>query len=400
MQLSAVVQSYEIDMKRRKITAEEVMQLEPKRDAAEQKREEWEVRARSYEDLVATVEAQVKDICAKTEQELLAAAFADDADQRGQEIWGMLQLNSAGATEKDARIHFRIADPKAATSFQGLDRSTIPATPDILIKEGTGLQSFLKAAKSSGRKPSEAVGSVRGVPSAMSHARALVLFGDLEPPGADPPEQAESVEGQDLENVVAGMAQVDIAGSTDSPAPSTEAEFRHKNGQPTFTALTPEEQWKLLGPGKYISYVSILARCYVNLVKEKKTREMKMAERQRWAETRRLAGQDEESIAAVLARPMETAPQSAWGDVGESDLAGFTNWIQSCQTAYPDFGRTFTKAWHTERSARIITLEKALKSWTPPTGFTDGISRKPQARQFYKGTKSIADLDKAEMPNK
>ncbi|KAK1070153.1 hypothetical protein LTR12_017537 [Friedmanniomyces endolithicus] len=119
--------------------------------------------------------ADIKKICDNAEQDSLQAAFELDAAEREAEGWQMLQ-RTTGVKGTDVRVYFDTEDTTAERQpFQGLNRTSIPATPDSLISEGLGFQMFLNYAKDSTRLPKDALGQEPGG-AVMSLGRAIRMF--------------------------------------------------------------------------------------------------------------------------------------------------------------------------------------------------------------------------------
>lgn len=186
--------------------------------------------------------------------------------------------------------------------FTGLDRSKIPATPDCLISEGKGLEMFLYAGRHLGqdgkpRLPTTEVGENFG-PAFMSPGRAISMFSL--PEGLDDDRTSPFGEGATDER---------------RSLPRTEREFRDQDleNPPTISTLSEKQQWKKLGPKKYMKWTGLLADKYNQLANTE------------------------------ASKPNATP-----------DFAGFTNWLADCESAWKDneFGKKVLPQWQSDNEKR------------------------------------------------
>ncbi|KAK4900347.1 hypothetical protein LTR27_002572 [Elasticomyces elasticus] len=383
------------DMKR---PAAKKKELRAKQASATEQRLALEQRLVSLKAVLASVETTVKGICAKHEPDKLEAAFAQETAAGEQELWSVLQQGSAGDETKDARIRFKDAEHLTGQPFQGLDRSTIPATPDSLLSETLGFQMYMRIGKSLGRSPDIAVGQKEDV-AIMAHGRANIMFGTLKPPLQ---EEAKS-EPSEEHNLEDDMARIRIAdanpasGQADSPLenpevgaapapsdlprPTTEAEYRQQNGDKWRLStedplLSTDQQWELLG--KFGSHIYLLARFYANLVRQKARAVQDFLD----------AEENEEEPG--IEDPRNTAPLNGLPQVEGLDIAGFTNWLERCTLADPAFAK-FIRKWKEERIRLREIIVPALESWKPPVAAPD-----PSRRTYYSGP-PLNDIDVLEL---
>ncbi|KAL6706508.1 hypothetical protein ACN47E_005447 [Coniothyrium glycines] len=343
----------------------------------------WDERCQVLKKMVASVEAQVKDVCDRTDPNALSEAFEDIATERENEL-RQIWRSAAKSKVDDGFVLFCQEDPTCELSFKGLDRSNIPATADTLVSDGVGLQVFLKAGRASQRLPIKSVGD-QIEPSIMSHGRALEMFGVPDGPGKDWRQASEP----STKHVVRDtLAQVDITETT-SEAGKQEArtEYDHKrlfDGEsPTTPLLSEDQQWALFGSKKHMADAAILARQYSKLVADKERK--KDTERERSKQVKNGNQDDENSTGSPVGNPTETTTSSGWPPVDQLDWAGFTNWIYRCKQADKTFGRETLPSWNKQREQRRAKIIAQLKAWVPPPGFDDGSSSHQPPTQYYTG---------------
>lgn len=257
-------------------------------------------------------------------------------------------------------IKFVEEDPDLKPTSKGLDLSHIPALPDALLKDGIGLQMFLKLGESAGnRLPSQTVGETIG-PAIMPYGSALKMFGKL-----------GNVTSADAEQM-------------------TELKHLVESGVPrSKPLLTEDEQWELLKISKYGDHVALLTQQYVKLVAEKEAREA-----------------EEQKEKADGGKEMPSQPQSqinddGWPAVEYLDFAGFTNWIVRCEEVQPNF-KEFVKSWARERDARKIAICEAIAKYNPledndEDSDEEGAVNDPDPRQYYSDDVDILALDMANL---
>ncbi|KAJ4301892.1 hypothetical protein N0V90_003988 [Kalmusia sp. IMI 367209] len=339
--------------------------------------------------MVASVEAQVKDVCDCTDPNALSEAFEYNATEREDEL-RQIWRNAAKSEVDDGFVLFCPEDPTCELSFKGIDRSNIPATADTLVSDGIGLQVFLKAGKATQRLPNKSVGE-RTDPSIMSYGRALEMFGVPDGPGKDWRQASEP----STEPVVREMlAQVDVTKTTskaEKQEATTEYDYRRlcDRQSPTTPLLSEDQQWALFGSRKHMADAAILARQYAKLVAEKEREGVKQVKN---------SNQDDVSSTASPAtseNPTETTTNSGWPPVDQLDWAGFTNWVFRCKQVDKNFGKETLPSWNKQREQRRATIVAQLKAWVPPQGFDDGSSSHQHPKKFYTGTpRCILDAKK------
>jgi hypothetical protein len=215
------------------------------------------------------------------------------------------------------------------------------------------------------RPPTMAVGEELA-PAFMSPGRAISMFGPVEGLGDNPtPPEPESDKTSalldklqccsvvtsslaDKETIVQvpdakTVVQVPAAETVvQAPAAKTEREHREHQHPLTSSKLTEDEQFSKFKVGQYISYTALLAEKYVELVSMKESKPKVTAD------------EDPEESPAFPA-------------VGELDFAGFTNWIQDCEDAYPDFRDNVLVGWEEAIKKRDENIgrkvDEALKQW-------------------------------------
>lgn len=266
-------------------------------------------------------------------------------------------------------IDLQPASPNNVAQNQTLDMSKIPATADMLVTEGVGLQVFLRNTKNSEHaSPMQAVGRTAG-PAMMSYGRALRMFDT--PDASNIPN--ETKKGSDA-NVSVKDAKESCTLHEDKPDPRTEEEFRAQgDSQGRSTAiLSSDEQWALFKSGRFLSHTSILARQYVKLVKDKKAKLSNEDD---------IAHGNDDTSAATTSPAAET--NEGWPDVEELDWAGFTNWVQRCKDTDKKFGSQTLPTWQKQRTQRVETVVSRLKAWQPPADLDLGESRQGDPRVHY-----------------
>ncbi|EHK99037.1 hypothetical protein M7I_5122 [Glarea lozoyensis 74030] len=124
----------------------------------------WDQRRQELEAVLASEEVEIKKVCDCTDPDALSKAFESKAIERENELLEIWR--KASKTEKgDGLIKMVEENPDYKSSSKGLDRSSVPATPD---------------------------------PAAMNYGRAIAMFGVPDEPGKDQRQESESAEPLDL----------------------------------------------------------------------------------------------------------------------------------------------------------------------------------------------------------
>ena len=124
----------------------------------------------------------------------LAAAFKEDAEKNTpalSEIWQRAAMGGRPGLEDDGLKHWQVDDASLEIPFCELDCSAVVATSDTLIEYGYGLQAFLGAGETLGRRPNQGLVLDAG-PAIMNYGRAIRMFG--EPPEASAVATTDSTE--------------------------------------------------------------------------------------------------------------------------------------------------------------------------------------------------------------
>ena len=280
---------------------------------------------------------------------------------------------------------FKKEDPNRQLSFKGLDRSNIPATPDVLVSDGIGLQMFLKAGRTSQRLPIHAVGQHTG-PAIMSHGRAFEMFGEPDGPGEDPPQESEPSVEPSIEDSMAQCSTAEAPTAATPLEPRTERDCRQLRDPPIDPLLSEEQQWALFDSKKHMADAAILARQYAKLVAEKEGKEDKKHKEGKKSQKDKKSGESPTTDPVAPDSSTDTATDSeGWPPVDQLTWAGFTNWVYRCKQVDKTFGRATLPKWNAERLQRMNTLVAKLKEWKAPEGFDDGTSKYPDPRQYYTG---------------
>ena len=306
-----------------------------------------------------------------------------DATERADgflQIW----LNAGVPTAEKDFVEFCVKDPKCDLSFKGVDRSVIPALADSLLREGFGLQQFLRAGKTMKKLPIHALGDASG-PAIMSYGRALQKFGVPDGPGNDTWRQKSEPDAESsIENSIAQISIAEGAAPASMPEARTEEELRQQRGwcPPTAPLLSSDEQWALFDSSKYLGYTAILARQYYKLVVEKQAKEAQKSKKGK--EIVKDEQFDENSTTDPVV-PNAALNSEEWPPVDQLDFEGFTSWISRCKEAVPSFPKTILRPWKADRDARQKSLVDKLKRWEPSSDFDYGSSKHPDPKHYYKG---------------
>lgn len=332
----------------------------------------------------------------------MPATFKRHADGRAEEharVW-----RSKAPTEAESEfVEFRRETANHPGSFKGLERSKIEATPDCLVKDGIGLQVFLKGGKITDddgkvvrhRLPTQAIGDQAGR-AFMSYGAAIDMFGLPDAPGGDPDSDDEA----DADAEASLQDSMARCGIKEPEEPATELEFRllSDSYEQTEPLLSEAEQWAMFQSGKFISDVSVLARQYVKLVEEK---ELAAAEAKKQAERKERrkkndtmeeqSGVEEEVIVDDPA-----APNGPWPAVEGLDWAGFTNWVKRCQDLDPKFSRV-TLEWAKQRRGRRALI-KIFEQSKAPADYDNGSKNHPDPRDYWRfEDKTLGMIDMARL---
>lgn len=342
----------------------------------------WESRASALEKQYnsALREIQVRYAVPKEER---AALFETRAKQKEAEVKSTLR-EDAHSEDVPWWIEFVQADPDGKKlSKAPLDRSSILATPDVLLNDPVGLQPFLVLGKAprgstANRNPSQMPGPGPDTdPAVMSMGRAVKMFGQL---SLEPEPEKES-----------------DASDQAPPQPTTELE---KRGSTVVADDSPEDQWALFyGQGGFLADSSRLARQYKKLVAlnlhklaadKAAAAEKAKAKAQAKAQAKKDAGPDAPSPtpspppspAPVL--PAWTPSDGCWPPFAETELEwnGFVNWASRCKRVDATFQNTLIK-WTGERNTHKKAVRKALANWTPSDEFTRRTGFEPNPAAHY-----------------
>ncbi|KAI6800539.1 hypothetical protein KC361_g2354 [Hortaea werneckii] len=327
----------------------------------------------NLEGLLAKAEsllAEVEAVCNKHPQESWQQAFQDLVESKAEELYAPFRR---AFPDDDQAGKFVPEGHSAQRAFEGLDRSKIPATPDSLISEGVGLETYLFAARNLGprvegvatpRLPTTAVGE-KFTPTFMSTGRAIKMFGLPEDPGDDEPPKIDemaalsvALKDCDLSDCNVGPAQL-----TTLTEARTEREFREQNERlaKTSSTLSEEDQWMKFDKKRFMNRTELLAGEYYGLAMKKGPKTS--------AET----GADE---ATPAANP------SPWPAVEEPDFAGFTNWIAACERTDNKFGAVTMAQWARDRKQAQAAVQEQLDQVPPFDDRTLGLG---SAAEFYDG---------------
>lgn len=294
-------------------------------------------------------------------------------------------------------MKFRLEDPSRRYSYEGLDHSSIPATPDALLSDGTGLLCFLRAGKLIGRQYTQALGEDSG-PAIMNYGAALNMFGGPDGPNSciEPTSSANIEEAKEpssatpsCDSPIGGVSIEDSMAQCTLSRPRTELEYRREADiPPTVADLSNEDQAALFKSGKFMADVSRLACEYVNLhaAAEKAATDKK-------AQTSASSA----SAAVAPASPAKETLASGWPAVEGLDWNGFTNWIHHCKKTDAKFGQVTLPKWRTEENDRHKTVVELLSKWEAPKNFEDGSSRCGKPSAFFPSDVSLAKLDMEKM---
>ncbi|KAI7159130.1 hypothetical protein KC349_g4433 [Hortaea werneckii] len=316
---------------------------------------------------VESCRAEVDAICGNHPRESWAEVFQDLVRSNVEELDAVFRRAFPG----DDAGKFLPEGHSKKRAFEGLDRSRIPATPDVLVGKGLGLQTYLTSARAMGprvegaptpRLPTIAVGE-QFVPTFMSTGRAYRMFGLPEDPGDDAPKTDEMAAlSVDLQRCDLGASQLPPTAEA-----RTERDYREQDERlATTTATMSEElQWKKLDRTKFLPYTEMLARQYSKLAVDKVT-EKKSSNAE--------ADNDDEATTVASSSP--------WPEAENPDFAGFTNWIAACQRADRKFGLVTLPKWAEDRKQREATLQEALTREPP---FTDQDLNLGSPLQYYNG---------------
>ncbi|KAL8977581.1 MAG: hypothetical protein Q9177_006605 [Variospora cf. flavescens] len=366
-------------------TKSERERFQRKLERAKAQYTDWEKRSQVLQEIVTSAESRVQDVCAlETDPNMLPDAFEDDAIEREEELQ-QISRNAARTKSVDGFLVFDKEDPNCKLSFKDLDRSNIEATPDDLVRQGLGLQLFLKAGRVPQRLPIHAVGDKTG-PAIMDYGPALKMFGVPEGPGSNPGQKSEPSAEPSIEDSVEQCSVADAP--TALLEPKTERDHRQQGDSPQTTALLSEDQqWALFGSSKFMGDAANLARQYAKLVADKERKEDKKSQKDKQS------GESSATDPVVPDSSTDSVTDSErWPAVEQLDWVGFTNWIARCKQADKSFGRVTLKTWRSQRSHRMDELAAKLKEWKAPEGFDDGSSKHPDPKQYYTG-QPLAVLD-------
>jgi hypothetical protein len=262
-----------------------------------------------------------------------------------------------------------------------LDRASVPATPDCLVKDGIGLQAFLRSGKEVGnRQPRHAIGERAAAPAIMSYGRAVSMFG--QPTWEDPSDEPEDTsdepgDSSDEPEDAPTEPQEQSISTQDRHEPDSEGAHRtHMRLAQSKPLLTETKQWELFMSNKYMGETAILANQYAKLFAEN-----------------------------AQAKPdSEIAVDSTkqWPPVELLDFDGFTNWIHRCRKEVGElnFKKVILKRWKEERAARSKVVVPLLKNWTIPNGFDDGRDDHPYPSQYFPRGSSLGEIDLAKRGRK
>lgn len=349
------------------------------------------------------------------EPEDLRAALVSDAEELEDEMLREWQESASTMEGEEAGfLQFMPLDPGRDRTFKGLDHATVPATPDMLITEGRGLQIFTKASKGTNKTIVGALGKDTGG-AVMSFGRAVEMLGLPEGPGKDyDRESASTTEpGTDMSNVESLGPVLSSASLDDPPAvandkATTESEWRerHPHSPPV---LSQQQQLDIIGLKQLYLWSGNLANMYYKLATEQEKHEEE-EELRLQAERDRLAaeneGADGENFAApaveevMAVQPIEAVPSSkpasypiGWPLVEKKDFAGYTNWLHALQKEDPKVHKTSLAPWIEQRNKRHGEIQTAIDSWKEPV---TAQSQQLDTTRFYNGPPLLkVDMERA-----
>lgn len=356
----------------------------------------WEERAEALQQARSSALKEIKEQYA-VDEDKRAALFELRALEKQDEVKSILreQVPTENTPWWTYFVEADAANPKQLVR-EPLDRSSVPATPDVLVGNGLGLQAFLSLGKGKAlghRNPARMPGQGPETgPAVMSMGRAIKMFG-----------------GQHLER----EGDATIAVKVDKPKPWTELEYRSEKKSLVVADNTPEEQWAFFkSPGAFLADASRLARQYKKLVAAAAKFKAEKEAEERAAEPE-FKDPAELSMAGLAISPSasEPAPKPApapspewspkdgtWPPVTETVLEwnGFINWVSRCKQADTAFKRTLM-AWFESRAKSKKAGELALKNWTPTDEFVKSTSHEPDQNAHYKGAQPLWVADGREL---
>ncbi|TGO09022.1 hypothetical protein BTUL_0182g00090 [Botrytis tulipae] len=391
--LEEIVKGCKIDAAKKGLPRDESQRLGVKKKQSEEGHMRWVEHTRVLQDEFERLENDVEHYCNTFKDPIdISTAFemkAVQLEEAIEQIW-----RNAARNEKNSDfISFSREDPANQASFAGLSRTTIPATPDSLVRDGIGLEVFLRNAKDmKERRPDLALGEEPG-PAIMSYGAALDMFGV---PAGPSPKPKPSLEGQMTQCAIAteGPEGSELSG------PKTEHDMRQRDSYHPLSKplLLPEDQWALFASNKFMGDTAILARQYAKLVIERDQEEARVRaekqkmEKQKGKQKAQMDTQPDESLAAgpIVSRG---PTKNGWPLVESLDFAGFTNWVRTCKAADKTFGRETLKLWNTARKRRRNDIIAQIKAWEAPKGFKDGSADHPDPKKYFPQDVSLDELD-------
>ncbi|KAH6633270.1 hypothetical protein C7974DRAFT_168559 [Boeremia exigua] len=351
----------------------------------------WDERVTLLQDISQTFAEAVRTLCASNNHDNGSAALAEQFEADATERAFSLELIwRASASHEPALVKFAPEDLGSKTSFTGVDRSSIQATPDWIIDNGLGFSVFLKSTNAT-RRPSQGLGPQPG-PATMSYGRAISEFGLPDPPEAGPQGAATSNEQLSTEDEIATQFS---ACHLDSQKAVTESELRLARGDLASTAPKFKEDilWSMFGAGKFMTFAGVIVRQYAKLVAQR------IAEENRKKQEQEQKGETQEESSAVVAAGASTGPatdsETGLPVVQGHDYYGLTNWLCRCLINHKDFLHV-TQRWDKERNTRNQRVAARIKEWSPPMNFEDGRLGQPDPKNFYNG-KPLGAVDQAKM---
>lgn len=325
---------------------------------------------------------------------MLPQAFEEDAEVRELATTDTWRKN-ASETEL-AYPSFKDEDLSRAVSFAGLDRSNIPALPDYLLRDPTGLKTFLRSAK--GIEHAHPLNVIGGNPgrAVMSQGAAEAMFGVQPVPGPDYPPKPTT------EQALGAL----MISTKAQPELSTELDVKKRDrGEQALVESkfkTEEKQWALFGPDTYQRFVDLLISEYVRLVMAKSEHVRAMASRARVnAATANVpVSPDETGGPSTTSRSAEDDALRVilgqWPDVQELDWDSFANWVRACQKLDKKFGRVTLMLWENDKVNRQA-LAKFIEAWSykaaVAAGYDDGCSGSKPPTTYWSKKISIMQWD-------
>lgn len=278
----------------------------------------------------------------------------------------------------------------ALQPFRGLDRSKIPATPDCLIKEGPGLEIFLRT----GSMPTKALGGEDG-PAMMSYGRALTEIPDR--PQKDSKEEMQFTSQADnaLTDAAAKKRAIE---ATLEIEPRTEKELRalsNRTGPPSTAQLSHEQQWVLFGKTKMLPDIVLSSREYLRLQARRAREEIERPAKRVRTECKGEPPSDPVTSEASMVTT-QRVQSHGWPVPGIEgpDFAGYTNWLHDCKKVDRTVTASSLRPWKRQWVDRVNKVTEEIKESNPQNapGYHDKFDH-PDPRTFLKGSILLGHRD-------